>query len=215
MRKPQPRAHRGSQRWLQAFVADDPATLNAAVGLGPLTWLSPLATDDYAEYRDDAFLERIEIELTVRTLHGFWPTRGPVWDGLALTESGQPVLIEAKAHAAEMASTCAAAAPGSLRAINAAFEETKAALGIDASRDWLTGYYQYANRLAHAYFLNEVNRVPAQLVFAYFVGDDDMRGPASREEWETAIAIGHEALGISGRLPEYVRDAFVTVPRVG
>ncbi|TDB38064.1 MAG: hypothetical protein D9V44_08455 [Actinobacteria bacterium] len=212
MRKPQSRAHRGSQRWLQEFVAKDPATLDAAIGLGPLTWVSPLATDEYAEYRVECFLTRLWIEQTVRSLDSFWPTRGPVWDGLALTESGQPVLIEAKAHAAEMASTCAAAAPASLRAISAAFDETKAALGVDASHDWLKGFYQYANRLAHVYLLNELNHMSASLVFVYFVGDDDMRGPASREEWQAVIADAHEALGVSGRLPEYVRDAFVDVP---
>lgn len=213
MRKPQMRAERGSQRWLQELVERDPSLIDDAIGLGPLRWLSPVAPDEYAEYRDESFLELLGIALPKRSLQSFWPARGPVWDGLALTAAGVPVLIEAKAHAAEMASTCAAAAPTSLRAISAAFGETKHALGVDASCDWLSGFYQYANRLAHAYLLNELNDVPAHLVFLYFVGDDDMAGPASREQWESVVAEAHEALGVNGRLPRYVRDAFVDVSR--
>lgn len=31
---------------------------------GPIKWLSPLADDDYAAYRDEAFLEKLGIELS-------------------------------------------------------------------------------------------------------------------------------------------------------
>jgi hypothetical protein len=193
------------------LVESDSALLDDAIGLGTLRWLSPLASDEYAEYRDESFLHRLGVELSTRSLKSFWPTRGPVWDGLALTAAGEPVLVEAKAHAAEMASTCAAVAPASLRAISAAFDETKHAFRVDASCDWMEGFYQYANRLAHAYLLNQLNDVPAHLVFLYFVGDDDMAGPASREQWEAFVASAHEALGVTGRLPRYVRDAFVDI----
>jgi hypothetical protein len=78
---------------------------------------------------------------------------------------GACVLIEAKAHAPEMASSCAASSPASASMIDAAFAETKAGLGVAGSQDWCEDYYQYANRLAHAHLLNELNSVPAQLVF--------------------------------------------------
>jgi hypothetical protein len=70
---------------------------------------------------------------------------------------------------------------------------------------------QYANRLAHAYFLNRCNDIPTRLVFLYFVGDADVDGPLSRREWDAAIAVLHEALGIRGRVPDYVPDAFIDV----
>jgi hypothetical protein len=130
-----------------------------------------------------------------------------------LTASGHPVLIEAKAHLREMSSSCAAAAPESVEAIASALGETKLAFGADASRDWLKDFYQYANRLAHAYLLNELNGVRTHLVFLYFVGDSDMGGPATQDEWEVGIAAMHDVLGVSGRLPGYVLDAFVAVPR--
>jgi hypothetical protein len=121
------------------------------------------------------------------------------------------VLIEAKAHTSEMSSSCAAASPASVSKIRAAFAETKTGLGVADPQDWCEGYYQYANRLAHAYLLNELNGVPAQLVFLYFVGDADMGGPTSQQEWEAAIKPVHAHLGLHGRLPAYVRNAFVDV----
>jgi hypothetical protein len=210
-RKIQPRATRGSQRWLQELVAADPGRLDEAIGLGRLEWLSPLESDDWAEYRDQAFLDLLGVALETRPLSSFWPHGGPVWDGLARTFSGQCVLVEAKAHVSEMASTCAAASPASIAKIRAALDETKAVLGVDSERDWCEGFYQYANRLAHAHLMNDLNSVPTHLLFLNFVGDLDMNGPATQAEWESAINSAHEALGVQGKLPAYVREAFVSV----
>jgi hypothetical protein len=41
------------------------------------------------------------------------------------------------------------------------------------------------NRLAHLYFLCELNGVPAFLVFVYFVNDQEMQGPTTKKEWQT------------------------------
>jgi hypothetical protein len=38
-----------------------------------------------------------------------------------------------------------------------------------------------------------------------------MKGPTSRAEWEAALQVLHEALGIRGLLPPYVKEAFVDV----
>ena len=38
-----------------------------------------------------------------------------------------------------------------------------------------------------------------------------LTGPASQAEWERATDSAHEALGLQGKLPAYVRDAFVWV----
>ena len=92
-----------------------------------------------------------------------------------------------------------------------ALREVQRGLGINDTGVWLDGFYQYANRLAHAYLLNELNAVPAELVFVYFVGDADMQGPASRHEWQGAVSAVHEQLGITGRVPAYVRDVFAGV----
>ena len=65
------------------------------VGGSAVRWLSPLETDDFAEYRDDAFRRRLSVSLGTMPLRRFWPPRGPVWDGLAITDSGRRILAEA------------------------------------------------------------------------------------------------------------------------
>jgi len=207
----QPPATRGSQRWLQELVRDNSSLLDSVVGLGSLEWLSPLAEDDYAEYRDQAFLDRLGVSLDTRPLESFWPAGGPVWDALARTPFGINVLVEAKAHVSEMVSSCAAAAPGSIDMLRAALAETKAAFDVDPEHDWCEGHYQYANRLAHAYLMRELNGIPTELVFIYFIGDSDMGGPASREEWAAALNATHQQLGVFGQLPRYVHDVFLDI----
>lgn len=215
VRREQKRAERGSQRWLQRYVEHCPAALDEAIGLGPLEWLSPLANDAFAEYQDQAFLDRLGIVLPTRSLQSFWPTRGPVWDGLAHAADGTCILVEARAHTAELASTCGATAATSLLAITSAFTEVKRTLGVDPDSDWLTGYYQYANGLAHAYLLSEANGISTRLVFLYFTGGADMAGPRSQDEWEVQAATVCEALGLVDRLPEYVSNAYLEAGRAG
>jgi hypothetical protein len=77
--------------------------------------------------------------------------------------------------------------------------------------DWAVRFYQFTNRLAHAHLLQRLNAVPTKLVFLYLVGDAEMDGPRTRREWEAALAILEEALGLRGRMPPYVTHAFVEV----
>lgn len=77
--------------------------------------------------------------------------------------------------------------------------------------DWSKRFYQYANRLAHAWFLADVNGLPVRLVFLHFIGDVDMDGPSTRREWEAALTVLHEALGFRGRVPRYVAEIFIDV----
>lgn len=182
-----------------------------AIGLGPISWYSPLENDDCAEYRDSAFLERLGCPPLKLPLTEFWPSMGPQWDALGRTLTGDLVLVEAKANLPELLSSPSGASPESAARIRGSLEEVSMAIGASPGTDWSRRFYQYANRLAHAHFLNERNGVPARLVFLYFIGDADVSGPESRREWEAAIAVLHEALGIRGRLPTYVSDAFVDV----
>jgi hypothetical protein len=204
-------ATRGSQRWLQQLVRDRPALLDDAFGLGDLRWFSPQAHDAFAEYQGEAFLKLLGVELDARALSTFWPRGGPVWDGLAKSESGTCLLVEAKAHTAELSSSCRASSARSLSLIQSSLAEAKAALGIDPAYDWCSEFYQYANRVAHAYLLSVLNGVPVALVFLYFVGASDIGGPATREGWHEAIDAAHVHLGLRGALPAYVQEVFVDV----
>jgi len=117
-RKAEGLAKKGSQKWLQKVVNETPDVLNAQIinqlnlpETETITWLSPLAADDFAEYQDQTFLDLLQIKLPDVSLKDFWPTRGPVWDGPVRSDSGKVFLIEAKAHIPEMNSPGTAAGP--------------------------------------------------------------------------------------------------------
>ena len=214
-RFPQPKATRGSLRWVQHFVNEGKSVLVAAIGIGPIQWRSPLANDGFAEYRDSSFLDLLGVELPRRSLSSFWPAQGPHWDALGRAESGEVVLVEAKAHVGEILTPGSQASADTLLLIRQSLDETAKHLGaLSGSVDWSQRFYQYTNRLAHAYLLNELNGLSTLLVFLYFIGDREMDGPTSRREWDAALAVLHEALGLRGRVPKYVKDAFVDVPQL-
>jgi hypothetical protein len=204
---------KGSQRWLQKIVNDAPDLFDEQIGVGHIDWRSPLMDDDYAEYRDDEFLERVGVKASKKALNLFWPRGGPQWDGLGVADSGEVILVEAKAHLNELYSPACAASDSSLARIQLALREAAHGLGVPDGFEWSKQFYQYANRLAHAYFLNTVNQVPTKLVFVYFVGDIDVRGPATRAEWESAVDAAHQALGLA-RTPPFVVDVFIDVTQV-
>ena len=210
-RIPQSVGLRGSLRWIQKMVEHHPAVLDAAIGLGPITWKSPLAGDEWAEYRDEDALRLVGAIPTRRCLDEFWPARGPQWDALGRTVEGEAVLVEAKAHIAETFSAACQATGASLELITRSLAETAEALGAKPGLDWTKRFYQYANRLAMGHFLNTLNGIPSRVVFVYFIGDVEMGGPSSRAEWNAALEVLHEALGIRSAMPAYVRDAFVDV----
>ena len=189
------------------------------MGLGQdesIEWLSPLESEDFIEYRDHAFLERLGLSPQRRNLSDFWPGRGPVWDGLARTSTGRSLLIEAKANVPEFDSSPTGASGRSLTKIEEALDETRSFLGVRSATDWTSCFYQYANRLAHLYFLRELNGIDAALVFVYFTGDATVpgRNPVSRDGWEAAIALATNHLGVRMNSPwirENVVDVFIDV----
>ena len=207
-------APRGSQRWLQLVVNRCPKLIDNAIGealgLGQdetIEWLSPLESDCFREYQDQAFLDRLCIRPRHRHLQDFWPNRGPVWDGLAKTSGGRRLLIEAKANIPEFDSSPTGASPKSRRKIEDALQKTRDFLRITSKTDWTKCFYQYANRLAHLYFLKEANKIDTALVFVYFVGDKTVCGrePVSKEGWEAAIGLAAHHLGI-GPNRQWIRD---------
>ena len=197
-------AKRGSQKWLQLAVNKRQKLLDALITpqlgttLPSIEWLSPLKSDDYAEYRDRDFLSRLGLDLKHYPLGQFWPKNGPQWDGLAKTNNDQILLIEAKAHIEEMRSSGSGASdPISMKKIARSLQETQRFLDTRRSVDWaISPYYQYANRLAHLYLLAELNGFDAYLVMLYCLNDVDMKGPQGIREWEAAIQEQDAALGL-------------------
>jgi len=196
----QPAGSRGSLKWIQRAVNLHPRVLDEPLltqipGAREVEWLSPLASDSYAEYRDGAFLDRIGASELRPQLAQFWPQRGPQWDALARTNCGDILLVEAKAHVAEMLSPATQARSQSLASIEASLGQVASALGAKAKSPWTESFYQLANRLAHLWFLRQAGK-PAWLVLVNFVGDSDMNGPTSPREWEAAYLVAGHVMGL-------------------
>ncbi len=201
-RRPRPTKTRRSEHWLRVMVNESPEVLDIAIASAfgwPATdidWRSPRQDDDYAEYYDDAFLERLGVTKLTMPLAEFWPRSGPRWDGLGRTSDGKVILVEAKAHIAEAVDHHSKATGNALRRIEAQLDEAKAAFNAAQDACWHTPLYQMANRLAHLHFLAGINGQDAYLVFVYFAHAPDVPKPVSPEEWRGAIRLAHTCLGL-------------------
>lgn len=214
---------RGSKLQVQIYVNRKSGQLSEAVldalpslasRTTKLAWVAPLEHEGFAEPQDVAFLRAVGYEDLAPELASFWPTRGPVWDALALAvlPSGRPgvVLVEGKSYPDELyGSGMQAKAAASQTKIEAALAATRTWLGVDGhAAAWTGPLYQSANRYAHLYWLREVAGVEAWLVHLLFVDDMTYRG-ASNEEWETALPPVEEELGLRNVQIPWAGHAFL------
>jgi hypothetical protein len=214
----QPKADKGSQKWIQILINEKPNILNKQLRTKldmfdneEIKWLSPKNNDKYAEYRDEAFLDLLEVTLKVYPLKDFWPKRGPQWDALGKSARGKLFLVEAKSHIPELISTFKGNNKASINKILGSLEETQKRFGVKTDFDWSKTFYQYTNRLAHVYLLRK-NKFDAWLVNVYFVNDFEMDGPKTADEWKGAIRLLHRCLGLREQLlQKWVVDVFIDV----
>jgi hypothetical protein len=158
----------------------------------------------------------------------FWPQTGKAqnWDAVAratIDNQHEWLLVEAKSCPKEMNSTCGASEPGR-RKICSALEQTSRAVGnhllpID---NWLSPYYQYANRLAALHFLTNVCKpaIKARLLFVHFCGDphEYAKCPKTEQEWLPDLQKISDHLGIDkdSTLMQRVHRLFLPVnPEAG
>jgi hypothetical protein len=223
MRALQKKEDKGSQKWIQKIINACPDFLNALIReqVPSLTkrdiiWLSPLEKDGFAEYRDAAFLQRIGLPELTPKLGQFWPKNGPQWDALGKTVDNEAIiLVEAKANVAELISTCSAKDETSLGKISKSLDSTKRWLKCRRPLiDWQFCFYQYANRLAHLYFLRSKCRKEAFLLFIYFV-NDSTHISTSREAWNGALELQMKLLGLPAEcLAGKVIDLFINTEKI-
>lgn len=157
----------------------------------------------------------------------FWPSRGEQqnWDAIGYSSDASErelILVEAKAHPAEIKfNGTTASENGGRPLIRDAFRKTLKACGFTdeaaylQAENWLTGCYQYANRLATLYFFHKRN-IPARLVFLYFCGDQHPSGrfcPQSIAEWDETLKQVKLQLELKGtsELEAKVHNVFVNV----
>jgi hypothetical protein len=164
--------------------------------------VSPLASEDYREYRDGDFLEKVGLAGFIRDLKQFWPNGGPSWDALGILEypndaaHHETILVEAKSYPDETyGDGCSTKGQRSVATILSSLEHARLWCGASADADWTGRLYQPANRIAHLCFLLERIKRPAWLVNLYFL-EDPIR-PTSLEEWERHIASVNRELGLA------------------
>jgi hypothetical protein len=223
MRAIQPRKKRGSQKWTQDLINACPEILNAhiraklpSLSEREIIWLSPLEKDEFAEYRDAAFLEMLGIQELTKELNQFWPKNGPQWDALGKTSDETALLlIEAKANVLEIVATCGAKHNTSLSTISERLAETQRWLNCrNPLIDWKSGFYQYANRLAHLYFLRQKGGKEAFMFFLYFM-DDSTHIPTSLTVWDATLTLQKKLMGLSANsLAGNVIELFLNVEEV-
>jgi hypothetical protein len=217
-RFPQPPGEKGSLKWIQRAVGENWPALNdpihARLGANRrIDWRSPLEKDNFAEYRDAAFLKLLDLDRLAGPLAEFWPARGPQWDALGLSDKNEVLLVEAKAHVGEMCSPSTGAGTASRARIVERLATTAERLGARTSHaEWADNFYQLANRLCHLQFLRD-HDVPAFLVLVNFLNDRDMNGPTSRETWDAAYQVAYHAMGLKARhaLSPYIIEVFPDV----
>jgi hypothetical protein len=216
----------GSRYLLRKAVNSQPELLRTALresgALGSresVAWQSPLADDahgKYREYKDGAAIRLLGLEKRIRApLADFWPSRGPVWDALGTASGERPILVEAKAHIAEAVSRISASSKSSIILIDKGLALARKRYTKKSHADWTSPFYQYANRLAYQFWLREQNRVQSSLVFLYFLNATQMKGPATKQEWQSVTRLIHAVLGLPADLAHFgVYDAFVDARRL-
>ena len=219
------RAFAGSQLQIQTYVNCrrgqlDAAILNALPELAErgasLEWVSPLAEKRFVECHDGSFLSALGLQDSAGLLVEFWPQGGPHWDALAKINwnDGTPagvLLVEAKSYPAEMFSNGCLAGEVSLTRIIRSIESTRKWLNASAGNPdldaWTGRLYQFANRLAHLYFLREITGVSAWLVNVCFAHDP--HSPTPIKSWEQALESAKAALGLGGLSIPFYADVIL------
>lgn len=202
-RRPRPQQTSRSEHWLRVAVNERTATFDAQVRDAlalpadeSIEWLSPVASDGYAEYYDRSFLTLLGVDDSNAPLETFWPPSGPRWDGLAKTSGGKVILVEAKAYIAEAVDFGSKAGASSLELIERSLAQAKSAYRARTEAVWTKPFYQYANRLAHLYYLRQLVGADAYLLFVCVADAPDVAVPVSAAEWRGALTAIECALGL-------------------
>jgi len=196
------------------------------IGGQRLEWLDfnfSKVNDTLKRDRELVGLDFIDDPNIQRQWHAFWPQSGSAqnWDAVGIISvDGREewLLVETKAHIQEIRSSCGARSERSKSKIKALLEKSKNAFGGQnhSVDNWLSSYYQYANRLAVLYFLmNECDPpIPARLLSIYFYGDQrpNPACPQSPEDWEPTLREMDAWLGIDHRRSLFGRVHHLFLP---
>lgn len=207
---------RGEIDWIDFIPAPSPAWR-------PGSWHKLIKVRDREHEGLDFLRDEPDGDGILRDYAEFWPQRGasPTWDAVGVLthlDIREWILVEAKAHTAELRSTGCAAKEPSRTQIAGAFEEVQRDQGAVAAEDWMGRFYQYCNRLATLWFLLQ-HGVDARFVHLFFCGDErSVEGrtssrPADAAGWTKAIDAMETAVGLplDAPLRRFVHHVFLNV----
>jgi hypothetical protein len=191
-----------------------------------ISWLDFHFSKKYAFLYNDrelVGLEFIKKSEVIKKWGEFWPQTGTSqnWDavGKIIYEDHEEwLLVEAKAHLGEVQSSCGAGSPKSIAKIKLAFHKTIHSFCPEETlvENWLSPYYQTANRLASLHFLMRecAPPIPACLLFVYFYGDQrpDSECPQQEADWYQVIENIENRLGIDQSSELYKRVHHTYMP---
>ena len=145
--------------------------LDDKIGHGKITWISPLATENFEEYQlnNNLPVEKKKLLKLENVDFNFWPkgVQSPQWDAIGVAEDSFLILVEAKGHTSEFKGPgCKANVDKPNRPI---IKETiTQILGDDEV--WMGKYYQTANRIVFLKKLLQAG-VKVLLVYLCFIND--------------------------------------------
>ena len=211
----------GKQTALNAHIEDAYRTLNLPL-IDSISWVSPLESDGFRELAGMEYFSEIGRYDVVNAWKEFWPQSGrqPMWDGWAVVRfkdgSEEILIVEAKANSPEIETPGTGSKGSSRTKILCALDKTKAFLNVPIDTIWYKTYYQFCNRLATLYFLNEKVEEPSRLLMIYFVGDkfpDERDCPQSQDAWKPHVSQIHQAIKLprDHRYSARVIDVFPNV----
>jgi len=222
----------GSQYHLRRWVNGNQSSLNAHIenayrtlNLPPIDsirWVSPIESDGFRELAGMEYFSETGRYDFVNAWNGFWPQSGrpQMWDGWVVVRfkdgTEEILIVEAKANSPEFETPGTGSKGSSRTKILRSLDETKAFLNVPTDAVWYETYYQFCNRLAALYFLNEQVEVPSRLLMIYFICDQFPDGrdcPQSQDAWGSLISKMHQAIKLprDHRYSARVIDVFPNV----
>lgn len=204
------KASKGSKHQMQRITLPQYKSLIDERLCDTLSWISPCENDDFREYQlnNDYICKRLGIKKD--SFNGFWPSRQPLWDGIALGAEGTLYLFEAKSHIKEIVPGKSTQSLENEKKISAAINRIAFKLsGIritDSQRNiWRKKYYQISNRLVFADKMlslidSNTRYKNVVLIFLNFVNDETWRKEGKTVEssstWKTYYDNIFQEMGI-------------------
>lgn len=206
-------ADKGSRLCIQKVINSDwKKKLDQEIGLGEITWLSPLREDNYAEYQLKEPYIANQLGIPIES-YKFWPSNQPQWDAIGVS-GNTVILVEAKAHIDEFKNNSTATSEVSIEKIDSAmfgvFERHFSQGNFDL---WKVGYYQMANRLTFLDKMNDILRPQgreAKLVLLSFVNDCSYR-KTPLDIWEKKYQSIFQDMTGSSEVPDDVVMVYLDV----